>query len=326
MRNETGELSSLVRPLFDGPIDIVGDVHGEYDALDLLLAELGYDRQGHHAEGRRLVFVGDLTDRGPDSPAVVDWVTDLIAAGNAQAVLGNHELNILLHRKREGNAWFFGQEEELGHPSRLVPQRLADDEIRQRALALFRSLPIVLERADLTVVHACGEAAAIEYLREKTDAALTFKESEDHLHRELAALSYDDVERQLALQNGNPVRVLTSGPEKHAEPFVAGGKQRKQARSPWWEDYDGERWLIFGHYWRQRVAGEPAFKHLFDDALLYAALGKSRRAMCIDYSVGKRFLERDGSGKPHQTRLAALRWPERMLYFDNAAPVALAVD
>ena len=62
-----------VAPLPPGPVDIVGDVHGELGALDALLDRLGYVR-GRHPEGRRLVFVGDLIDRGPDSAGVLERV------------------------------------------------------------------------------------------------------------------------------------------------------------------------------------------------------------------------------------------------------------
>ncbi len=71
-------LTVLVKPLFDGPLDIVGDVHGEIDALTILLRRLGYSPEGSHPEGRRLAFVGDLVDRGPASPAVVEGVRRLI--------------------------------------------------------------------------------------------------------------------------------------------------------------------------------------------------------------------------------------------------------
>ena len=56
----------LVQPLFDGPVDIVGDVHGEIEALRSLMHHLGYADDGPHPNDRRLVFVGDLTDRGPE--------------------------------------------------------------------------------------------------------------------------------------------------------------------------------------------------------------------------------------------------------------------
>ncbi|PIE39770.1 MAG: hypothetical protein CSA51_04300 [Gammaproteobacteria bacterium] len=96
---------ALIEKLFDGPIDIVGDVHGEINALTLLLQQLGYDATGHHPDGRRLVFLGDLVDRGPDSAGVVDKVMQLIASGRAQCILGNHELNIVLERPMHGNGW-----------------------------------------------------------------------------------------------------------------------------------------------------------------------------------------------------------------------------
>ena len=73
--------SSLVQNLFTGPIDVVGDIHGEIDALQNLLTRLGYGADGSHSEGRRLVFVGDLTDRGPDSPAVVRLVKQFVESG-----------------------------------------------------------------------------------------------------------------------------------------------------------------------------------------------------------------------------------------------------
>lgn len=92
-----------IQPLFDGPIDVVGDLHGEATALSLLMHKLGYDVHGSHPDGRRLVFVGDLVDRGEDSPAVVDIVAGLMDKGRAQCVLGNHELNLLLDSRKEGN-------------------------------------------------------------------------------------------------------------------------------------------------------------------------------------------------------------------------------
>ena len=56
----------------DAPLDIIGDVHGEFEVLQALLHHLGYHEYGVHPEGRKLVFVGDLCDRGPDSPAIMN--------------------------------------------------------------------------------------------------------------------------------------------------------------------------------------------------------------------------------------------------------------
>lgn len=79
---------SLIQSLPEGPLDIVGDIHGEFDALLALLSHLGYDLRGHHPQGRTLVFVGDFCDRGPDSPAVLALVQKLVQSGRAAAVLG----------------------------------------------------------------------------------------------------------------------------------------------------------------------------------------------------------------------------------------------
>ncbi|SDK29932.1 polynucleotide kinase-phosphatase [Streptomyces indicus] len=73
-----------------GPFDIIGDIHGCRSELDTLLATLGYE-DGVHPQGRTAVFVGDLVDRGPDSPGVLRRVMSMVKSGNALCVPGNHE-------------------------------------------------------------------------------------------------------------------------------------------------------------------------------------------------------------------------------------------
>ncbi|MFI7440206.1 polynucleotide kinase-phosphatase [Nonomuraea indica] len=77
-----------------GPFDIIGDVHGCRAELEALLARLGW--QGvRHPEGRTAVFVGDLVDRGPDTPGVLRLVMDMVEAGTAICVAGNHEQKLV---------------------------------------------------------------------------------------------------------------------------------------------------------------------------------------------------------------------------------------
>lgn len=87
-----------------GPFDIIGDVHGCRAELELLLTELGWrlvrDERGRpvdavHPAGRQAVFVGDLVDRGPDSPGVLRLVMGMHASGAALCVPGNHEQKLL---------------------------------------------------------------------------------------------------------------------------------------------------------------------------------------------------------------------------------------
>ncbi|MGK5691358.1 polynucleotide kinase-phosphatase [Streptomyces sp. URMC 128] len=73
-----------------GPFDIIGDIHGCSTELESLLGKLGYT-DGVHPEGRTAVFVGDLVDRGPDSPGVLRRVMAMVKSGNALCVPGNHE-------------------------------------------------------------------------------------------------------------------------------------------------------------------------------------------------------------------------------------------
>ncbi|MFB8133097.1 polynucleotide kinase-phosphatase [Streptomyces sp. RLB3-17] len=73
-----------------GPFDIIGDIHGCASELETLLGKLGYV-DGAHPQGRTAVFVGDLVDRGPDTPGVLRRVMSMVAAGDALCVPGNHE-------------------------------------------------------------------------------------------------------------------------------------------------------------------------------------------------------------------------------------------
>ncbi len=79
-----------------GPFDFIGDVHGCADELVALLTELGYevapDRStASHPEGRKVFFVGDLVDRGPNSPGVLRLAMGMVRDGTASCVPGNHE-------------------------------------------------------------------------------------------------------------------------------------------------------------------------------------------------------------------------------------------
>ncbi len=93
-----------------GPFEVIGDVHGCRAELEALLIQLGYtitrDEHGRptgaHQDGRRAVFVGDLVDRGPDTPGVLRLVMGMVAAGDALCVPGNHE-NKLLRAMRGRN-------------------------------------------------------------------------------------------------------------------------------------------------------------------------------------------------------------------------------
>jgi protein phosphatase len=84
-----------------GPFDIIGDVHGCGEELLELLEKLGYEAgpggSYFSPAGRKLVFLGDLVDRGPKSPEVVRLVLESVKAGNALCVPGNHDVKFMRH-------------------------------------------------------------------------------------------------------------------------------------------------------------------------------------------------------------------------------------
>jgi hypothetical protein len=294
-------MQSLVQTLFDGPIDIVGDVHGEIEVLSLLMRHLGYDEDGSHREGRRLVFVGDLTDRGPDSPAVVRLVQRFIDMGRAQCVLGNHDLNILLGHRKFDNSWYFG-EEFYTKNGELVPQVLADDAVREMVVNFFRTLPVALERPGVRVIHAFWDEAMIGLARQSASVealCLEYKARIDAEHKNSPEL--DPVRRELDHQNRNPAKLLTSGPERRATHVVeSSGKLRRCERIEWWREYAKPEICIFGHY-----------------GILSGYERGRGNAFCVDYAVGKRHLERLAGSQPFKSKLAALRLPERQVVFDD---------
>lgn len=85
-----------------GPFDIIGDVHGCIDELLELMGTLGYSVEIHNGEygvqppeGRKLIFVGDLVDRGPGTPEVLRFVSSMVQAGQAFCIPGNHDVKLV---------------------------------------------------------------------------------------------------------------------------------------------------------------------------------------------------------------------------------------
>ncbi|MET8156862.1 polynucleotide kinase-phosphatase [Sphaerisporangium sp. NPDC005289] len=142
-----------------GPFDLVGDVHGCRAELEDLLTELGWelrrDEAGRpvgaaHPQGRTAVFVGDLVDRGPDSPGVLRLVMGMVAAGTALCVSGNHENKLV----RALN----GRKVTVSHGLERSLEQLAaePEEFREAARAFMDGLisHYQLDGGRLVVAHA----------------------------------------------------------------------------------------------------------------------------------------------------------------------------
>ena len=122
---------------------VIGDVHGHYEGLMLLLEEIA------PASDDQIYFLGDLIDRGPQSAQVVEFVKE----NDYPCLLGNHEqmlLNILIG-KDTGSAnmqgWLYsgGQATVASYQSGTIPKE---------HLNWFENLPTYLDLGDFWLTHA----------------------------------------------------------------------------------------------------------------------------------------------------------------------------
>ncbi|WP_420036205.1 polynucleotide kinase-phosphatase [Streptomyces sp. cg28] len=132
-----------------GPFDIVGDIHGCASELETLLGKLGYV-DGAHPEGRTAVFVGDLVDRGPNTPGVLRRVMGMVEAGTALCVPGNHENKL--------ERWLKGAQVQHTHGLAETVEQLGaeSEEFRAEVREFVRGLVshYVLDGGRLVVCHA----------------------------------------------------------------------------------------------------------------------------------------------------------------------------
>lgn len=155
--------------------DIIGDVHGHADQLEALLTKLGYSpsKGAWRHSARTAIFVGDFIDRGPGQLRTLELVRDMIDAGSARAVMGNHELNAiawatqdplspaLYLRPRHGPK---GEKNRRQHEAFLTEVGL-DTRLHREWVDWFLELPLWIEEPDFRVVHACWSPQHVNALR-----------------------------------------------------------------------------------------------------------------------------------------------------------------
>lgn len=142
-----------------GPFDVIGDIHGCLAELEALLSKLGYaisrDAAGRAVDaltpdGRTALFLGDLVDRGPDSPRVLRLVMGMVAAGHALAVPGNHENKL--------TTALAGRNVQVSHGlAETLSQLAGEDEAFRKDVAEFCHglvSHLVLDGGRLVVAHA----------------------------------------------------------------------------------------------------------------------------------------------------------------------------
>ena len=137
-----------------GPFDVIGDVHGCYDELVLLLEKLGYVPDGEagmrHPDGRTPVFLGDLCDRGPKNAEVLRLGMRMVGSGHALAVPGNHDVKLV--------RYLLGKNVQVGHGlERTIRELEGEDESFRTQVRDFLDGLVshyVLDGGKLVVCHA----------------------------------------------------------------------------------------------------------------------------------------------------------------------------
>ncbi|MDH1551308.1 MULTISPECIES: metallophosphoesterase [Pseudomonas] len=154
--------------------DIIGDVHGCAHTLERLLDTLGYKRVAgvwRHPR-RQALFLGDIVDRGPRIREALHLVHDMVEAGQAFCIMGNHEYNALgwVTPALPGSGKAFVREHTPRH-ARLIDETLA--QFAQHPadwhdfVNWFYQLPLFIDAGRFRLVHACWDRQLIEPLRQQ---------------------------------------------------------------------------------------------------------------------------------------------------------------
>ena len=255
-------------------IDVIGDVHGQFDKLVALLEHLGYRETAgawRHPD-RIAIFLGDLIDRGPKQLATVALVRRMVAAGTARCVVGNHELNAIAWATADpGRPGKFLRDHHM--PGNLAQHQGFLEEVEgrrhQEIVAWFKTLPLWLDLGELRIVHACWHQESMDRLQPLLGPCQTLTDELIVLGNKRGHWANEALD---VLCKGPDVRLLEKPP--YPDNY---GEIPDDVRIRWWlpdvvwhaDVYSGPP-VIFGHYW---FVGTPSVI--------------STQFACLDYSVAK---------------------------------------
>lgn len=162
-----------------GPFDIIGDVHGCFDELIALLQKLGYAFSQDSLDiitgppGRKIVFVGDLVDRGPKVTEVLKLVISIVEKGLAYCVPGNHDEKLM--------RYLMGRKVQVKHGLEDTVQQLSkvDGLFRRKIKDFFENIPtyLLLDQGNLIVAHSGIKENMIGYTSKEVREFCLYGES-----------------------------------------------------------------------------------------------------------------------------------------------------
>ena len=217
--------------------DIIGDIHGHADELHALLEILGY-QHGSHPEGRKVIFLGDYIDRGPKIREVLETVRGMVDAGQALAILGNHEVNAMrFHAIGSDGEHLRPHTDKNTKQHQATLEQFPDPAEWSEWIYWFAGLPLSLDLGGVRAVHACWDHAALTELSSigRLDGAMLEKYSRK------GTPGHETISQII---NG-PEALLPEGYEHE----TADGTMRADIRVKWWINLNGatSREAIFPH-------------------------------------------------------------------------------
>jgi serine/threonine protein phosphatase 1 len=147
---------------------VIGDIHGCYEELQELLVKAGIGPED------RVVAVGDVVNRGPESPQVLEF---FLQRPQTLAVLGNHEWKHLQGGRSDATR---------------ITRWQCGEELYARALDWMRGLPFYLTLPEACVVH-WGLVPEVRLERQPRDVLLGTAKGEEELARLLGGQAWYDV-------------------------------------------------------------------------------------------------------------------------------------
>jgi len=151
--------------------DIIGDIHGHASELEALLIKMGYQNKSgfYQHENRKVLFVGDYIDRGPQIRKVLQIVKAMTDHHEAIALMGNHEYNCLCYHSKGSNGSYLRKHSDKNkhQHQKTLDQFENHPKEWQEYLQWMWTLPLWYESKHFRAVHACWSPAIIEELKLK---------------------------------------------------------------------------------------------------------------------------------------------------------------